>query len=259
MKIIKVKSVEQMGKIALNEVLEVLQSVENPVLGLATGSSPVSLYKAMIEDHQINGTSYANVRTVNLDEYVGIEPTHSQSYMTFMKEQLFNHIDINMDNVNIPCGSTANPAEECVKYEQILNENKVDLQILGIGSNGHIAFNEPGTPFNATTHVVTLDEQTRRDNSRFFDHIDEVPKYALSMGIQSICRAKRIVLIAMGKNKAKAVGHMIGGSVTTDCPASILQVHPNVVVIADEEALSDIIVEKEPLHVTLDECTVAQM
>lgn len=259
MKIIKVKSAEQMGKVALNEVLEVLQSVENPVLGLATGSSPVGLYKAMIEDHQTNGTSYANVRTVNLDEYVGIEPTHSQSYATFMKEQLFNHIDINMDNVNIPCGNTANPAEECAKYEQILNENKVDLQILGIGSNGHIAFNEPGTPFNATTHVVTLDEQTRRDNARFFDHIDEVPKYAVSMGIQSICRAKKIVLIAMGKNKAKAVAHMIGGSVTTDCPASILQVHPNVVVIADEEALSEVIVEKKPLHVTLDERAVAQM
>lgn len=259
MKIIKVKSTEQMGKVALNEVLEVLQSVENPVLGLATGSSPVGLYKAMIEDHQMNETSYANVRTVNLDEYVGIEPTHSQSYATFMKEQLFNHIDINMDNVNIPCGNIENPAEECEKYEQILNKNKVDLQILGIGSNGHIAFNEPGTPFNATTHVVTLDEQTRRDNARFFEHIDEVPNYAISMGIQSICRAKKIVLIAMGKNKAKAVAHMIGGSVTTHCPASILQGHPNVVVIADEEALSEVVVEKEPLHVILDECAVAQM
>lgn len=258
MEIIKVKSVEEMGKVALKEVLEVMNSKENPVLGLATGSSPVGLYQAMIEDHQKNGTSYKKVRTVNLDEYVGIEPTHSQSYATFMKEQLFNHIDIDLNHVHIPCGNAVNPEEECQKYEQILNENKVDLQILGIGSNGHIAFNEPGTPFNAITQIVTLDEQTRRDNARFFDHLDEVPKYAISMGIQSICRANKILLIAMGKNKAKAVAHMIGGSVTTDCPASILQVHPNVVVIADEEALSDVAIETKPLHVSLDECGVAK-
>lgn len=259
MKIIKVKSAEEMGKVALNQILEVIQTKENPVLGLATGSSPVGLYQAMIEDHQKNGTSYANVRTVNLDEYVGIEATHSQSYATFMKEQLFDHIDIDLKNVHIPCGNTENPEEECQKYEQILNENKVDLQILGIGSNGHIAFNEPGTPFNATTHVVTLDEQTRRDNARFFAHIDEVPKYAVSMGIQSICRANKIVLIAMGKNKAKAVAHMISGSVTTDCPASILQVHPNVIVIADEAALSEVSIETKPLHVLLDERIVVDM
>lgn len=257
MKIIKVQSVEQMGQEALKEVLAVVKKNPNAVLGLATGSSPVGLYQAMIEDHRKNKTSYKTIRTVNLDEYVGIPSTHSQSYRTFMNEQLFNHIDIESANINLPSGDCENLQLECERYEQILQENKVDLQILGIGSNGHIAFNEPGTPFNATTHVVTLDEQTRQDNARFFDSLDEVPKYAVTMGIQSILRAKQIVLIAMGKNKAKAVAHMIGGSVTIDCPASVLQLHPNVVIIADEEALSE--VKTKPSYVVMDERAVAQM
>lgn len=258
MKIIKVKSVEAMGQAALAEVLKVMKTKENPTLGLATGSSPIGLYQAMIEDHQKNKTSYAKVKTVNLDEYVGIEATHSQSYATFMKEQLFNHIDINFENVNIPSGACVDPEAECVRYNEIIEQNKVDLQILGIGSNGHIGFNEPGTPFNATTHVVTLDEQTRLDNARFFESLDEVPKYAVTMGIKSILQANKIVLIALGKNKAKAVAHMVGGSVTTDCPASILQVHPNVVLIADEDALSEVKVDMKKLNVQMAQTAVAK-
>lgn len=258
MKIIKVKSVEAMGQAGLKEILKVVKTKENPVLGLATGSSPIGLYQAMIEDHQKNHTSYANVKTVNLDEYVGIDSTHPQSYATFMKEQLFNHIDIKLENVNIPLGSCANAEEECLRYDEIIRQNKVDLQILGIGSNGHIGFNEPGTPFNATTHVVALDEQTRLDNARFFEHLDEVPKYAVTMGIRSILQAKKIVLIALGKNKAKAVAHMVGGSVTTDCPASILQVHPNVVLIADEEALSEVKVETKKLNIHIAQPAIAK-
>lgn len=211
----------------------------------------------MIKDHQKNKTSYANIRTVNLDEYVGIESSHSQSYRTFMNENLLNHIDINPKNVHLPSGDCEDPKLECERYEQVLQENKVDLQLLGIWSNGHIAFNEPGTPFNSTTHVVTLDEQIRQDNARFFNSLEEVPKYAVTMVIQSILRAKQIVLITMGKNKVKAVAHMIGRSVMTDCPASVLQLHPNVVIIADEEALSE--VKVKPSYVVMDERAVAQM
>lgn len=240
MKVIQVRTMEEMGQVALKEVLDVIEKNSKAVLGLATGSSPIGLYQAMIKDHQNNKTSYADIRTINLDEYVGIEPSHSQSYRTFMNQHLFNHIDINPKNIHLPVGNGDNLRLECEHYERVLQENNVDLQILGIGSNGHIAFNEPGTPFDSTTHIVTLDERTRQDNSRFFNRLDEVPKYAITMGIQSILRAKQIVLIAMGKNKAKAVAHMIGGDVTTDCPASVLQLHPNVVVIADEEALSEL-------------------
>lgn len=174
-----------------------------------------------------------------------------------MNENLFNHIDINPKNVHLPSGDCEDPKLECERYEQVLQENKVDLQILGIWSNAHIAFNESGTPFNSTTNVVTLDEQIRQDNARFFNSLEEVPKYAVTMGIQSILRAKQIVLIAMGKNKAKAVAHMIGRSVTTDCPASVLQLHPNVVIIADEEALSE--VKVKPSSVVMDERAVAQI
>lgn len=174
-----------------------------------------------------------------------------------MNENLFNHIDINPKNVHLPSGDCEDPKLECERYEQVLQENKVDLQILGIWSNGRIAFNESGTPFNSTTNVVTLDEQIRQDNARFFNSLEEVPKYAVTMGIQSILRAKQIVLIAMGKNKAKAVAHMIGRSVTTDCPASVLQLHPNVVIIADEEALSE--VKVKPSYVVMDERAVAQI
>ena len=240
MKVIQVRSIEEMGQVALREVLAVVKRNSRAVLGLATGSSPIGLYHAMIKDHQKNKTSYANIRTINLDEYVGIESSHSQSYRTFMNEHLFNHIDINPKNIHLPVGNGDDLRLECERYERVLQENNVDLQILGIGSNGHIAFNEPGTSFHSRTHVVTLDERTRQDNARFFNHLDEVPKYAITMGIESILRAKQIVLIAMGKNKAKAVAHMIGGSISTDCPASVLQLHPNVVVIADEEALSEL-------------------
>ncbi|MGL4337274.1 MAG: glucosamine-6-phosphate deaminase, partial [Turicibacter sp.] len=202
---------------------------------------------------QKNGTSYQHVKTVNLDEYYGINPKNSQSYAYFMNENLFHALDINADQINIPSGFNKNPQEECERYDEVLNTNKVDIQVLGIGGNGHIGFNEPGTPFNSTTHVVTLDEQTRADNARFFDSIDEVPQYAITMGIKSIVMANQILLLACGKNKAKAVAHMIQGSVTPDCPASILQMHPNVVVIADEEALSALRVEVKKFNLPFED------
>ena len=216
---------------------EVVTSKQNPVLGLATGSSPIGLYKKMIEDHEKNGTSYKKCVTFNLDEYVGLPKNHEQSYYAFMHTNLFNHIDIPEENIHIPDGTAANEEQACKDYEDAMKKYTVDIQVLGIGSDGHIAFNEPGTPFTEETHLMNLTEQTRRDNARFFDgDINKVPMKAITQGLASIMRAKKIILIAAGANKADAIRGMINGPKITDCPASILQNHPDVTVIMDEAA-----------------------
>ena len=224
------------------EAFKVMRTVldkGNPVLGLATGSSPVGLYKEMIRDHKENGTSYKNILTWNLDEYVGIPRTHEQSYWTFMHENLFNFIDIPEENIHVPVGESEDEEAECVKYEESMKGHTVDIQVLGIGSDGHIAFNEPGTPFDSLTHLMDLTEQTRKDNARFFDNdINQVPKRSITMGLASIMRAKKIIVIATGENKAEAVYGMLKGPKTTDCPASILQDHPDVTVLLDKAAAS---------------------
>ena len=225
-----------------SEAFKVMKEVvkkKDCVLGLATGSSPVGLYKKMIADHKSEGTSYKDIRSWNLDEYVGIPHTHEQSYYTFMHENLFDHIDIKEENVHVPCGEGDNIEQNCIDYEKSMEGVTVDLQVLGIGSDGHIAFNEPGTPFDSLTHIMDLTEQTRQDNARFFDNdINQVPTHAITMGLASIMRARKIVLIATGANKADAVYGMIKGELTTDCPASILQTHPDVTVVLDKEAAS---------------------
>lgn len=221
------------------KVMKTVLDKGNPVLGLATGSSPVGLYKEMIRDHKENGTSYKNILTWNLDEYVGIPRTHEQSYWTFMHENLFNFIDIPEENIHVPVGESEDEEAECVKYEESMKGHTVDIQVLGIGSDGHIAFNEPGTPFNSLTHLMDLTEQTRKDNARFFDNdINQVPKRSITMGLASIMRAKKIIVIATGENKAEAVYGMLKGPKTTDCPASILQDHPDVTVLLDKAAAS---------------------
>ena len=223
-----------------SEAFKVMKEVvkkKDCVLGLATGSSPVGLYKKMIADHKSEGTSYKDIRSWNLDEYVGIPHTHEQSYWTFMHENLFDHIDIKEENVHVPCGEGDDIEQNCKDYEKSMEGVTVDLQVLGIGSDGHIAFNEPGTPFDSLTHIMDLTEQTRQDNARFFDNdINQVPTQAVTMGLASIMRARKIVLIATGANKADAVYGMIKGELTTDCPASILQTHPDVTVVLDKEA-----------------------
>lgn len=221
------------------KVMKTVLDKGNPVLGLATGSSPVGLYKEMIRDHKENGTSYKNILTWNLDEYVGIPKTHEQSYWTFMHENLFNFIDIPEENIHVPVGESEDEEAECVKYEESMKGHTVDIQVLGIGSDGHIAFNEPGTPFDSLTHLMDLTEQTRKDNARFFDNdINQVPKRSITMGLASIMRAKKIIVIATGENKAEAVYGMLKGPKTTDCPASILQDHPDVTVLLDKAAAS---------------------
>lgn len=235
MKIIKVQSYEEGSKKAFEIVKEVLVEKKDAVLGLATGSSPIGLYKEMIQDHKENNQSYQNVITVNLDEYMGLERDHQESYYTFMHRNLFDHIDIKEENVHLP-SSIGNMEENVKKYEEVLAKYKPDVQILGVGANGHIGFNEPGTPFNSRTHTVTLAEKTRQDNARFFNDISEVPTHAITMGIQNILEAKKIVLVAFGENKKDAVYGLVHGEISENLPASILQKHSDVTIIVDEEA-----------------------
>lgn len=223
---------EILDALAAKEIINLVKNKPNAVLGLATGSSPVGLYEKLIADHQAAKTSYKDVTTFNLDEYIGISITHEQSYHTFMFETLFKHLNINLENTNFP--KQDNPKN----YTELLKEKPIDLQILGIGSNGHIAFNEPGTSFLSTTDYVDLAESTIKDNSRFFASIDDVPKRAVTMGLKDIMMAKKIILLAFGKNKAKAINTLINGEKSENCPATILQDHPNLILYIDHDAAS---------------------
>ena len=234
---------EALSRAAAKYFIDVLNEKEHPVLGLATGSSPIGMYQKLIEAHEDGKIDFSNVTTYNLDEYVGLDRNHEQSYYRFMCENLFDHVNIDLANVNVPSG-LGDPQANCDDYNKKLLENEIDIQILGIGSNGHIAFNEPGTKFSSVTHCVDLDENTLQDNARFFDgDINKVPTQALTMGLSNIMKAKQIILIATGTNKAEAVRHMIQGEVTEDMPASILQFHPNVVILTDREAAKAFIKE----------------
>ena len=238
MKVIICENYDELSQKAFEVMKEVVTSKENPVLGLATGSSPIGLYKCMIKDHQENGTDYSKVTTFNLDEYVGLERNHSQTYYTFMHENLFEGIEIPEENVHLPLGN-GNLEQNCADYEKAMEDYVVDIQLLGIGSNGHIGFNEPGTSFDSLTHVVELKESTRKDNARFFDPLGEkVPTHACTMGIATIMKSRKVLIVANGANKADAVYAMVKGEVTEDCPASVLQRHNDVVVIVDKAAAS---------------------
>ena len=238
MKVIITENYDEMSKKAAEIMIELVKNNPNAVLGLATGSSPIGMYKAMAEDCANGGASYKNVSTVNLDEYVGLTADHDQSYAYFMRTNLFDHIDIDQKNTNLPCGSAPDAKAECDRYNALLETMKQDVQVLGLGSNGHIGFNEPNTPFDSVTHLVDLTENTIKDNSRLFNSIDEVPRQALSMGIKNIMQAKSILMVVSGKNKAEAVRGMVKGEVTPALPASVLQLHPFVTVICDKDAAS---------------------
>lgn len=223
---------------AFEVILEVVKSADPITLGLATGSSPVGMYQRMVQDHEKNGTTYQHVTTFNLDEYVGLPKDHSQSYLTFMKENLFDFVDIDPKKIHMPSAHTENLKEEALAYSRAVLSAHIDLQVLGVGSNGHIGFNEPGTPFDSVTRVVGLKEQTRLDNARFFTSLAEVPEYAVSMGITEIMSSKKILLIATGKKKAVAIRSLVKDPVSTDSPCTILQNHPDVVLVLDKEAAS---------------------
>ncbi len=240
MKIIKCKDYNEVSQRASEILVKQLMQKSNSVLGLATGSTPIGLYQKLIEAYEQNQISFKNVISYNLDEYIGIDRNHPQSYYQYMYKNLFSKVDMKDEHIHIPNNDISRIDEQAEAYNKDLKKHAIDIQILGIGSNGHIGFNEPGTPFGNETFIVELDEQTRKDNMRFFNSIDEVPKYAITMGIKNIMRSKQIILLASGKKKADAIYKMINGEVTEDLPASILQLHPNVVVIVDEKAGSKI-------------------
>lgn len=206
-------------------------------LGLATGGTPVGMYQELVRRYQTGEISFRNVRTFNLDEYVGLPADHPQSYRSFMRTHLFDHVDVDAENTYIPDGMASDPEAEARRYDRLLTEyGPIDAQVLGIGTNGHIGFNEPGTPFESRTHVIELAQATRESNARFFDSIDEVPRYAITVGIANILEAKAILLLARGANKAEALRRAFTEAPTPSVPASALQRHPNVTVIADREA-----------------------
>lgn len=211
------------------------------VLGLATGTSPIGLYTELAEMNAEGKVDFAGVTTYNLDEYYPIDAANDQSYRYFMNKYLFNKVNIDMDNTHLLYGKAEDPDAECKAYDEaIVNAGNVDLQVLGIGCNGHIGFNEPGDKFIMGTHKVELTENTIEANSRLFNSADEVPRHALSMGIGAIMNAKSIVLVANGKNKAEAIRDALEGEITPWCQASILQLHKNVVFVIDEDAASEL-------------------
>lgn len=236
MKVIVCKDYAEMSKKAYEYVKDVIVNKKDAILGLATGSTPEGLYKEMVEDYKAGNTSYEDVSSYNLDEYVGIEQSHPESYYSFMHKHLFDQVDIQEKNTHLPSGTSQ---EDANQYEEELKKVSIDCQVLGIGRNGHIGFNEPGTLFTEGTHIVDLTESTIEANCRFFDNDpNQVPKQAISMGIASILRSKQLLVLASGKEKAEAVKGMIEGPVTENCPASVLQTHDDVIVIIDQDAAS---------------------
>ena len=242
MQIIIFDNAEQVAENAAQWVSELINNKEKPVLGLATGSTPISLYKQLVNKHKNEGLSFNHVSSFNLDEYHNINAENAQSYRSFMKEHLFDHVDINQENTYLPtCTNTQNPREQGVSYENKIQElGGIDLQILGIGANGHIGFNEPTSSLASRTRIKTLTQQTLTDNSRLFNEDEEQPTMAMTMGIATIMDARYVLLMATGKNKAKAVNDMISGALSAMCPASALQMHENAVILLDKEAASDL-------------------
>ena len=239
MRIYKAKDYNDMSRKAANILSAQVIMKPDAVLGLATGSTPLGTYSQLIEWCKKGDIDFSNVTTVNLDEYKGLTRDNPQSYYRFMCENFFDHINIDKKNVNVPDGTQENSEIECERYNNVIRSvSGIDMQLLGIGDNGHIGFNEPGCAFETETHCVKLTESTINANSRFFESIDEVPKEAYTMGIKSIMQAKKILLIASGENKAKALSEAICGPVTPQNQASILQLHNDVTIVADEAALS---------------------
>ena len=229
---------EHIAEAAAQHYKELLAQKPNAVLGFATGSTPLDLYAQLIKLNQAGEISFKDVTTFNLDEYVGLEPTHDQSYRYFMDTNLFNHIDLDPAAVHIPSGIDTSDDALAAYDEAIAQAGGVDMQLLGIGCNGHIGFNEPGTPLESLTHVVELTQNTREVNARFFSSLDEVPTHAATMGIKTLMNARKLLLIALGESKAEAIYNTVKGPVSANCPASVLQLHPNCVIFCDEAAAS---------------------
>jgi len=241
MEVVISKTYEELSRKAAQRVADVVNVKPNAVLGLATGSSPLGLYKELIRMHREEGLDFSHVTTFNLDEYVGLAPEHDQSYHYFMYENLFKHINVPMENTHVPSGTTSNYKAFCQWYEdRIVEAGGIDIQVLGIGSDGHIAFNEPTSSLGSRTRLKTLTAQTIDDNARFFEKKEDVPVYAITMGVGTILEARKLVLVANGPGKADAVAKMIEGPVTSMITASALQLHPDAAVFIDEAAAADL-------------------
>jgi glucosamine-6-phosphate deaminase len=237
MEVIITENYESMSKLAASIIREQLLKKPNSILGLATGSTPVGTYKELVRLHKEQGLDFSQITTFNLDEYVGLPPSHAQSYRYFMDQNLFKHINVPPASIHVPYGHAESVMEFCAWYEdQIRLGGGIDIQLLGIGGDGHIAFNEPGSSLGSRTRLKTLTEQTIKDNARFFSNADEVPRFAITMGVGTIMEAKRIILLASGRSKAAIVAEAIEGPVTSQVTASALQMHRDVVVIVDADA-----------------------
>ena len=239
MKIYVGKNYEEMSHLAANIIAAQVTLKPDSVLGLATGSSPVGMYKELIARYQAGDLDFSQVRTVNLDEYVGLPANHDQSYAYFMRTNLFDHVNIDQTNCNIPNGMNPDAAGECQRYDAVIEAfGGADLQLRGLGPNGHIGFNEPCDEFVSGTNKVELTASTIDANQRFFEKREDVPTHAYTMGIGSIMKAKRVLLVVNGEKKAQAVKDCFFGPIKPQAPGSILQLHPDFILVADEEALS---------------------
>ena len=236
------KNYEEMSRIAANVLSAQVTMKHDCVLGLATGSTPIGTYKVLAERCAKGDLDFSQVKSINLDEYVGLSGDHDQSYRYFMNTNLFDHINIDKANTNVPNGLAEDVEAECARYNQVINTlGPIDIQVLGMGHNGHIGFNEPAEAFPLKTNLVDLQESTINANSRFFASRDDVPKQAITMGIGAIMKAKKILVVVSGEGKADIVAKAFAGPVTPHVPASILQLHPDVVLVGDEAALSKLL------------------
>lgn len=237
MDVIIVEDCDEMSERAADIVIRALRERPDLVLGLATGTTPEGLYRRLVEAHKKDGVDFSEVVSFNLDEYVGLAPDHQQSYRYFMNQKLFDHVNIKPENTHVPDGLADSLLRQCAEYEHMIDRaGGIDLQVLGIGRDGHIAFNEPGTSLGSRTHVTALTRETIEDNSRFFDSPDDVPRFAITMGVGSILDTRKCIVLASGANKADAVRATVEGPITSAVTASALQMHPDAVAIVDEAA-----------------------
>ena len=240
MKVLVFESYEKMSRAAADIMADVVKSKPDGVLGLATGSTPVGMYNCLADMCKSGELDFSNVKTVNLDEYYPISPDNRQSYRYFMNENLFSKININIDNTNVPAGNAEDADLECQRYEKLIDSlGGIDIQVLGIGQNGHIGFNEPEEKLYSETHVTGLTESTMQANARFFSEDEVMPDKALTMGMGSIFKADKILVLANGKSKRDAVNQLVSGRITTSCPVTLLNLHKDVTLICDKEALGE--------------------
>lgn len=236
MKIIVTENYNMLSKAAADIIQKVINAKNDAVLGLATGGTPIGTYEELINRYNEKKIDFSDITTINLDEYIGLDGDNPESYRYFMNNKLFNHINIDKSKTFLPNGVAEDIEKECKDYDKRIDEvGGIDIQILGVGNNGHIAFNEPSKYLDINTHVVELKEETIKANSRFFDSLDEVPKKAITMGIGKIMQAKKIILLAYGKGKAEAIEGLLSSKITTENPSTILNLHPDVTLIIDRE------------------------